>query len=121
MASFNKPRLINGLKAGADLSSSLHKAVKYDASGDVVLAGAGEAAIGFLMNEPKSGEAAEVAGPGGGALAKAAAAIVHGDYLKSDANGDMVVAVATDQAVAVARDAAASGDKFEVEPMFYKV
>ena len=97
MSSFTQSRYITGLKAGADLSAqaNLHCAVKLDASGDVVLCGAGELGLGFLMNLPGLGEAAEVAGIGGGALGISAATLGEGAELAADANGHLVAAVAT--------------------------
>lgn len=119
MASFKQGNLLTGKKAGADLSSSQHKAVKQDANGDMVVAGAGEG-IGFLCNKPQSGDFAEVAVVGGGALGIAAASINEGDELKSDANGELVAAsVSGDRVIAIALSAAASGDHFEVMPVLY--
>lgn len=46
--------------AGADLSAAQFCGVKLNASGQVVLAGAGEAAIGILQNKPTSGQIATV-------------------------------------------------------------
>lgn len=55
-------QLIPRLKAGADLSSHKHKAVKLNSSGDVILASAlGETVVGVLVNDPTSGQAADVA------------------------------------------------------------
>ena len=118
MASFKQPNLLTGKVAGADLSSSQHKAVKLDASGNVILAGAGEG-LGLLMNDPVSGDFAEVAVLGGGALGTAAAALNEGDELASDASGDLVAAVSTDVVVGLAMEAAAIGDKFEVLVVHY--
>lgn len=118
MASFKQGNLLTGKKAGADLSSSQHKAVKQDANGDIVAAGAGEG-IGFLCNKPQSGDFAEVAVVGGGALGIAAASINEGDELASDANGDLVAAISGQRVIAIALSAAASGDHFEVMPVVF--
>lgn len=116
MTTHTKAQLLAGVKAGADLSSNQYFAVKLDANGDVVLAGAGEG-IGILLNAPQSGDSADVAIPGGGALAKAGAAIDEGAYLKSNASGKLVVADTDgDQYVAIAITAAASDDVFHVIP-----
>ena len=115
MATTLQPNLLTGLKAGADLSSSQYKAVKLDASGDVVIAGAGEQAIGLLQNAPISGDYAQVAWVGGGGLVEAGAAINEGDFLKVDANGDVIATTtATDFVIGRAKQAAADGDITEV-------
>ena len=116
--SFRQPTLLTGKKAGADLTGKLHSAVKLDANGDIVLAGAG-AGIGFLMNENTSGGFAEVAGIGGGALAISAATLGAGVELKSDANGAMVAATTLgDLVIAVSMEASVAGDHFEVMPVY---
>ncbi len=109
--------LIGGLKAGADLSadSNFHRAVKFDGSGDVVLAGAGEAAIGFLQNQPTLGQFVEVAGVGGGSLAVAAATLAAGVFCKADASGDLIAAVAGDEIIARTLDSAVDNDHFAVQ------
>lgn len=48
------------LIAGADLSAKQFYAVKLNSSGQVIAAGAGEAAIGVVQNKPASGQAATV-------------------------------------------------------------
>lgn len=121
---FNVPRNISNFKAGADLSAvaNLNLSVKFDGSGDIVLSGAGDAGIGFLVNSPKSGEVVEMSALGGGALAVAAGTIAAGDFLKSDANGKLVVAsTADDLAVARAMKSAVANDIFEVEPILVRI
>lgn len=107
---------IAALKTGADLDSSVGKAVKLDAAGDVVLAGAGETAIGILsaLQGTGSGAAASVVALGG-AFGVAGAAIDEGDFLKVDASGDLIPAD-TDGDFYVGRAivAAADGDHFHV-------
>lgn len=63
MASWGEYRTIPGLLAGADLSTSQYKLVKYaSTAGEVIIATSATSRIaGVLMNEPKDGEAAEVA------------------------------------------------------------
>ena len=121
---FNKNVNISNFKAGADLSaeSNLYLSVKFDSSGDVILSTAGDEGIGFLFNLPGSGEIAEVSTIGGGALAVAAGTIAAGDFLKSDANGKLVVAsTADDLAVARAMKAAVANDVFEVQPILVRI
>lgn len=78
--------------AGADLSTKQYYLVKYDANAAVVLAGAGENAIGVLQNAPANGEVAIVKRWGltkcvcGGVVAK-------GAIICSDANGKAVTAI----------------------------
>lgn len=113
MSAFPKPKLITNLIAGADLSASQYKAVAISA-GAIVVAGAGAAAIGFLMNAPVSGQVCEVATASGGAKATAAGTIAAGDKLRSDASGNVVSVYNDDAAVAIALESAVSGDIFSV-------
>jgi len=83
-------------KAGADLSSNQYQIVKLDASGNIVLAGAGDKAIGILTDAPVNGQYGSVAIAGITKVA-AGAAVAAGDYLSPDANGKAVKA--TDTAV----------------------
>lgn len=64
---------IPGLVAGADLSSSQYKAVKFaSTAGEVVVVNATtDNCIGILQNDPADGEAAVVAGAGSIATALA--------------------------------------------------
>lgn len=124
MTVFNKNISISNFKAGADLSASTNKylAVKFDGSGDVVQATAGDAAIGFLFNLPGSGEVAEVATLGGGALGVAAATLSAGDFVKSDANGKLVAATtANDLAIARVMKSAVANDVVEVQPVLLRI
>lgn len=121
---YNSNVNISNFRAGADLSaeSNRYKAVKFDGSGNIILATAGDPAIGFLYNLPKSGRVAEVATIGGGSLAIAAATIAAGAFLKSDANGDLVVAsTANDLAIARAMKSAVDNDVFEVQPILLRI
>jgi len=83
--------------AGADLSSHQYKFVKLSAASDstkgrVILAGAGEAVIGVLMNKPTSGQDATVQVYG---IAKvmAGGAITVNSRVAPDANGKAKSAV----------------------------
>ncbi|SCM71512.1 hypothetical protein KL86PLE_100245 [uncultured Pleomorphomonas sp.] len=79
--------------AGADLSSSQYLFVKLDANAQVVVAGAGEDAIGVLQNKPAAGQAATVR-VGGLSKVVAGAAITAGARVASDASGKAKTAVA---------------------------
>lgn len=120
----NAPRNISNFKAGADLSAvaNLNLSVKFDGNGEIVLSGAGDPGIGFLVNSPILGENAEVSTLGGGALGVAAATIAAGAFLKSDAAGKMVIAsTAGDLAIAKAMKSAVANDIFEVEPILLRI
>lgn len=79
--------------AGADLSAKQFYAVKLDSAAAVVLAGAGEAAIGILQNNPTSGQAATVAIAGRSKMV-AGAAVASGARVASNASGKGVTATA---------------------------
>jgi hypothetical protein len=124
MTTFNKSNNISNFKAGADLSAATNKylAVKFDGSGDIVLCGAGELAVGFLFNLPALGDAAEVATLGGGALGISNATIAAGVLVKSDANGKLVAAAtADDLAIARTMKASVANDVVEVQPVLVRI
>jgi hypothetical protein len=97
------------LPAGANLSAKQYFAVKLNSSGQVVTAGAGEAAIGILYNKPNAaGVIASVAPLNGRKLkAKAGGAITKGALLASDAAGELVAATL---ATTDTSDTGATGD-----------
>ena len=118
MTTHTKAQLLAGVKAGADLSSSQYIAVKFDGSGDIIAAGAGELAIGILQNAPADEASADVAIPGGGALAACGGTVAAGAFLKADANGKLV-ATTTDNDFYVARaiTAGVANDVIHVVPV----
>jgi len=73
--------------AGADLTGDQYKIVKLNASGQVVLSGAGELAIGVLQNKPGSGEAAQVRIFGLTRMLTKGSNAEPGDNIFSDATG----------------------------------
>lgn len=97
-------------KAGADLAEVRGRAVKFDATGAIVLAGAGEKALGFgiMTNDTNIAKNADVhvqikdIG-----LVYAGAAITKGAELEVGANG-AVKPVASGKPVAIALEAAAA-------------
>lgn len=95
-------------KAGAKLADVRGRAVKFDTNGDIVLAGAGEAAIGvgIMTNDTdiEIGHDVDIQIKDIG-LVYAGAAIKKGDKLVADASG--VLKPGTDAAVAIALEAAA--------------
>ena len=111
--------------AGADLSAKQFHFVKFGAAEDTVIACSvnDEKAIGVLMNAPASGERAEVALFGGGALLKLAATITRGDLVATNTNGEGKAVAAAGYANAEAMQSGVSGDviavmlvKFQMNP-----
>lgn len=97
-------------KAGATIADVRGRAVKFDTNGNIVLAGAGEAAIGVgIMTNDVNIEAGsdvhvQIKAIG---LVRAGAEIKKGASLQADASGALITA--TDgKVVAIALDAAAS-------------
>lgn len=90
------------------------KAVKY-ADGKIVLAGAGEAAIGvgIITNaeESKVGEDVDIQVKEIG-LGRAGAAITKGAELAADANGNLVAATSGNFVIGIALDDAAAAGKY---------
>lgn len=95
-------------KAGAKLADVRGRAVKFDTNGAIVLAGAGEAAIGvgIMTNDTdiEIGHDVDIQIKDIG-LVYAGAAIKKGDKLVADADG--VLKPGADAAVAIALEAAA--------------
>jgi len=109
--SINESPVISA-QAGAELEDVRGKAVKFDANDRIVLAGAGEEALGvaIISNDETI--------PEGGDLdiqlwaigfVKAGAAFKSGDTLSSDANGAFKPAESGDAYIAIALQAAAPG------------
>lgn len=102
-------------KAGADLSAAQFKFVSVDANGEVVVAGAGDFAIGVLQNNPGAGELATVR-VAGISKVKADAAIAAGARVTPSADGEAATStVATDNTTGIALEAA--GGAGEVIPV----
>ncbi len=80
------------LLAGADLSAKQYYAVKVDANGKVVVAGAGELAIGILQNKPAAGQIATVMVTGISKMV-AGGVVASGELVASDAVGKAKAAV----------------------------
>ena len=96
-------------KAGADIDDVRCRMVKYDASGNVVLCGAGEAPLGVAIitnaSEHKAGDDVDIQIRYNGMI-MAGAAFAKGDPLASDANGKAVKAT-TGNIIGIALEAAA--------------
>lgn len=84
--------------AGADLSAKLFFAAKLNASGELVLAGAGEPVYGIITEVATQGYPATVQ-KGGMTKAVAGAAINPGAEVMSDGNGKIITAVGAGKAV----------------------
>lgn len=115
MSSYHKSNM-KTFKAGADLSAKQYHFMKIGTNDDeVIIAGAGQNTIGVLMNAPVSGEPAEIAMPGGGALLKLDEAVSALDLLTATSSGQGEQVDAADEAVsAMAIEGGADGDVIEV-------
>lgn len=103
---------VPGIKAGADLSAAQFLAVKVDTDGDVVLAGAGEVALGILQDKPAAdGRAATVAAAGVSKCVFGADSVTPGMLLAADANGKLIEAVTGDFVIGICRE---GGDTDEI-------
>lgn len=110
-------------KAGADIADVRGKAVKY-ADGKIVLAGAGEAAIGvgIMTNDEaiKAGADVDIQIKDIG-LVCAGAAFAKGTELASDKDGKFVAAASGNYVVAIALDeAVAAGNYIKARLVNYK-
>lgn len=118
MPSFNEPRMHTFI-AGEDLSSAQYKFVKFGADEKTVLLSTvlGAHTVGILQNAPASGQAAEVALPGGGAKLKVAGTVVKLAYLSNTAAALGDTALTTHQVGAQAYEAGVANDVINVEVM----
>lgn len=109
------PLLNVSAPCGADLSLKKGYAVKLNNAGALVLAGAGEAALGILYRGDIQGKMGTVMVLGI-ALAKLGAAVNNaGTLLAADVAGKLVTAAGGDNVIAVSADAGgASGDEVRV-------
>ncbi len=100
-------------KAGAELTDVRGRAVKFDDNGNIVLAGAGDAALGIALTSsddviPVGGNVdIQVRAIG---LVKAGAAIAPGDELTPDANGTLVPATSGAYIAVALQEATAAGE-----------
>jgi len=95
--------------AGIDLSAKQFYCVKLNASGQMILSGAGENALGILQDKPTSGQVGAVCCLGK-SMAIYGASVTAGQNLASDASGKLVPATGSDAVVAVAAESGSSGD-----------
>lgn len=116
MSSIRQPK-IKIFTAAADLSAKQYCFVKYSADGlSVDVCGANEKSMGVLQNAPASGEPAEVALPGGGALLKMGEALNAGALLTPTSTGVGEQCDAADEwCGAILAEDCAVGDVVEVD------
>ncbi len=95
--------------AGADLSAKQFYCVKLNSSGQMVLSGAGENALGILQDKPASGQVGSVCCLGK-SMAIYGAEVTAGQNLTPDANGRLVPATGSDAVVAVAAESGSDGE-----------
>lgn len=116
--SINDSPVITG-KATAAINNGAFLAAKFDANGGIVLAGAGEKALGVLIATTPDAVAAggdvtvQIKDIG---LWKTGAAVAAGAELTSDANGAAVTAAAGNYVTAIALESAtAAGQTIKVQ------
>lgn len=104
------------MKAGAAIADVRGKAVKFDASGNVILCVAGDAAlgIGILTNDQEIAVGGDVTVQvkDMGLVLAGAATIKAGDELASDANGKLIKATDGQNVIAIALEASSAADTF---------
>ena len=104
------------MKAGAAITDVRGKAVKFDASGNVILCVAGDAAlgIGILTNDQDIAVGGDVTVQvkDMGLVLAGAATIKAGDELASDANGKLIKATDGQNVIAIALEASSAADTF---------
>lgn len=110
--------------AGEDLAPSIFVKMEAGVDNTIVKCGAGDQAIGVTAEHSRTapipgatvlaaadGESTQIYGLGEPCEITAGAAITAGAYLKPNASGQAIPAVATDKYSAQARTSAASGEK----------
>lgn len=126
MASYQSPVYNRSLLAAVDLSDKQFYYVgengsnKYNVTGHDTL---GLWGGGFLMNNPKINEACVVATIGGGAKGVAAGTIAVKAKIIAKADGTLITLPAGSagdvlQIIAIALEAAVSGDHFAIQPIY---
>lgn len=119
MAFENKGKTISRV-AGADLRTSQYCFVELNSSGQIVLAGDGEDAIGILQDAPNTGEVAEVMVGAGISKVKAGAVASVGNYVASDSTGRAVSPVTGDRRLGQFLEAPGAADEI-VTMLFQKL
>lgn len=105
---------ISGPVAGADLTAGQFKFVKWS-SGAIVLAAAGNDAIGVLLNKPNTGEVCEIQIGGIVKVQADVALATIGTKVMSSADGQAAVATSTNHVLGrTFSTASAAGEYVEV-------
>jgi hypothetical protein len=97
------------IMAGADLSSKQFHCIKLNASGQMILSGAGENSLGILQDKPASGQVGAVCCLGK-SMAVYGAEVTANQDLTPDALGRLVPATGNDAVVAVAAESGSVGE-----------
>ena len=114
MATDNNVSLVTAA-AGADLSTKQFFLVKSGTTaGQVVLAGAGEDALGVLYEPAAAAGRAVAVGVGGVMRAYAGGTVAIGARVASSADGEIVAATAGDYVLGVAKTAGVDGSLIEI-------
>ena len=111
----SNPVLTKSFKSAADYSAAVtNVAVYLSAENTVTRCGANAKAIGIMVNNPNTNEAAEVIVLGTAPM-KAGTAITLNDWIKTDTIGEADVAdTDKDKVIGLALQGASDGDIFEV-------
>lgn len=111
--SYEMPILDLTLEAAEDLTASQYHLIVVDNTGKAALAGADEAAVGVVQNEPDAGEGASVRVQGVTKVV-AGAAVTAGAKVSADLNGAGVTAVAGHVVGIALTEASGAGAIFSV-------
>lgn len=103
------------LVAASDLSAKTYYLCKLNTSGKVALCGAGENALGAIINEPAANEAVSI-GAIGVYQVICGGTVTADDNLMSDANGKAVTQTGSNAVIGVALKSGVSGD---IIPVFF--
>lgn len=97
------------IMAGADLSDKQFRCIKLNASGLMILSGAGENTLGILQDKPASGQVGAVCCLGK-SMAVYGAEVTANQNLTPDTLGRLVPATGIDAVVAVAAESGSAGE-----------
>lgn len=103
-----------GAEAAADLSAKTFYAVRLNGSGKLALCGAGEAALGLLLNKPESGRGGDV-GKTGIYKGILGGTVTEMDLLASDSSGKLVKWTPGAAPIGVAMESGVSGNIIAVD------
>ncbi len=100
--------------AGADLSTKQFYVVKLNSSGQIVLAGDGEAAYGILQDKPASAAVGAVA-VAGQSLAVLGGTVAAGAKVASNASGQVVTATTGEYVIGTCTEGGAVNEVRSIE------